>query len=99
MSYFVYSYANISASTTESEEAMSSQAPTLYPSLRYEDAPAAMEFLKSAFGFEEREVIANEEGTIAHAELSYGPSILMLGSARDDIHGKRVGAGWLYVAV
>jgi uncharacterized glyoxalase superfamily protein PhnB len=85
--------------SSESEVAMPSKAPTLYPSMRYEDAPAAIEFLKSAFGFKEREVIANEDGTIAHAELSFGPSILMLGSARDDVHGKRVGAGWLYVAV
>ncbi len=78
---------------------MSVQAPTLYPSMRYRDAPAAIEFLKSAFGFQEREVIANEDGTIAHAELSLGPSILMLGTAKDDAYGERVGAGWLYVAI
>jgi uncharacterized glyoxalase superfamily protein PhnB len=78
---------------------MTADAPTLYPSMRYRDAPAAIEFLKKAFGFEERQVIANPDGTIAHAELSLGPSILMLGSARDDMFGKRVGDGWLYVAV
>lgn len=78
---------------------MPAEAPTLYPSLRYRDAPAAIDFLKSAFGFAEREVIANPDGTIAHAELSLGPSILMLGTARDDKYGERVGAGWLYVAI
>jgi uncharacterized glyoxalase superfamily protein PhnB len=81
---------------------MPSEAPTLYPSMRYRDAPAAIEFLKNAFGFAEREVYANEDGTIAHAELTFGPSILMLGSSRDgedDLYGKRVGAGWLYVAI
>ncbi len=79
---------------------MADVAPTLYPSMRYRDAPAAIEFLKDAFGFREREVIANEDGTIAHAELSYGPSILMLGSDRDDPpYGRRAGQGWLYVAV
>jgi uncharacterized glyoxalase superfamily protein PhnB len=78
---------------------MSADAPTLYPSLRYRDAPAAIDFLKSAFGFEERQVIANPDGTIAHAELTLGPSVLMLGSARDDRFGERVGAGWLYVAI
>ena|SRR5437773_688818 len=79
---------------------MSGEAPRLYPSMRYRDAPAAIAFLKEAFGFREREVIANEDGTIAHAELSYGPSVLMLGSERDDpLVGTRVGLGWTYVAV
>jgi uncharacterized glyoxalase superfamily protein PhnB len=79
---------------------MADVAPTLYPAMRYRDAPAAIEFLKDAFGFREREVIANEDGTIAHAELNYGPSILMLGSDRDDpLYGNRAGQGWLYVAV
>ncbi len=76
---------------------MASEAPTLYPLMRYRDAPRAIAFLKEAFGFREREVIANEDGTIAHAELSYGPSILMLGSDRDDL--RRTGLGWIYVAV
>lgn len=74
-------------------------APSLYPSLRYRDAPAAIDFLKQAFGFREHERIENPDGTIAHAELSYGPSILMLGSDRDDLYGRRAGQGWLYVAV
>ncbi|MDQ6836560.1 MAG: VOC family protein [Actinomycetota bacterium] len=78
---------------------MSGEAPTLYPSMRYRDAPAAIEFLKSAFGFAEHVVYRNDDGTIGHAELSYGPSILMLGSDRDDGYSKRAGHGWLYVAV
>ena len=79
---------------------MADMAPTLYPTLRYRDARAAIAFLKDAFGFSEREVHANDDGTIAHAELTYGPSILMLGSDRDDpLYGKRAGQGWLYVAV
>jgi uncharacterized glyoxalase superfamily protein PhnB len=79
---------------------MSEAAPTLYPLLRFRDAPAAITFLTSAFGFVERELIANQDGTIAHAELSYGPSILMLGSDRDDpVMGSRAGHGWIYVAV
>lgn len=78
---------------------MSEEAPTLYPSMRYVDAPAAIEFLKRAFGFEEHVVYRGDDGTIAHAQLSYGPSILMLGSDRDDLFGRRAGQGWLYVAV
>ncbi|HEU0316384.1 MAG TPA: VOC family protein [Solirubrobacteraceae bacterium] len=78
---------------------MAREAPTLYPSLRYRDAPAAIDWLKTAFGFEELAVHPGEDGTIAHAELSFGPSILMLGSEKDDQYGSHVGQGWLYVAV
>ena len=74
-------------------------APTIYPSLRYRDAKAAIDFLEEAFGFEKLTVHANEDGTIAHAELAHGPSILMLGTDRDDVYGLRAGQGWLYVAV
>jgi uncharacterized glyoxalase superfamily protein PhnB len=79
---------------------MPNEAPRLYPSMRYRDAPAAIAFLEEAFGFKRREVIANEDGTIAHAELTLGPSILMLGSDREDpLSGSRIGLGWMYVAV
>lgn len=76
------------------------ESPTLYPSMQYRDAPAAIAFLKEAFGFRELSVIPNEDGTIAHAELAYGPSVLMLGSDRDDpVRGRRAGQGVLYMAV
>ena len=78
---------------------MPGEAPTLYPSMRYRDAPAAIACLKDAFGFAEHVVHRDDDGAVAHAELAYGPSILMMGSARDDVYGKRVGSGWLYVAV
>ena len=79
---------------------MSETAPTLYPTMRFADAPAAIDFLERAFGFARREVIANPDGTIAHAELAFGPSILMIGSDRDDPRlGRRTGTGWIYVAV
>jgi uncharacterized glyoxalase superfamily protein PhnB len=79
---------------------MAHDAPTLYPLMRYRDAPAAIAFLKDAFGFQERQVIANEDGTIAHAELELGPGILMLGSEREDqTIGSRAGRGWIYVAI
>ena len=67
--------------------------------MRYRDAPAAIDFLERAFGFQRVVVHPNEDGTIAHAELSWGPSILMLGTDRDDEHGRRAGQGWIYVAV
>jgi uncharacterized glyoxalase superfamily protein PhnB len=79
---------------------MADQAPTLYPSLAYRDAPRAIQFLQDAFGFRQRVAYPNEDGTIAHAELSLGPSILMLGTDRaDPLRGSRAGTGWLDVAV
>jgi len=79
---------------------MTVEAPTIYPSLRYRDAPAAIEFLERAFGFRRRDVIENPDGTIAHAELMYRTGMVMLGSDRDDpLTGPRAGRGWLYVVV
>ena len=64
--------------------------PSTIPFLRYDDAPAAIRFLTDAFGFEERLVVPNDDGTIAHAELTFGNGMLMLGSSRrDDDFGMR----------
>ena len=57
---------------------------TIIPCLRYRDAPAAIEWLCRAFGFEKHLVVPNEDGTIAHAQLSFGNGMIMLGSVRDD---------------
>ncbi len=78
---------------------MAAEAPTLYPTFKYRDAPAAIEFLKSAFGFQERVVYTNPDGTIAHSELTYGPSILMVGTVKNDLYARRAGQGSIYVAV
>ena len=54
----------------------------IYPGLSYDDAPAAIEFLCNAFGFEQRLVVPGPEGTVRHAELSFGDGVIMLGTAR-----------------
>lgn len=54
---------------------------TVVPCLRYRDAPKAIEWLCSVFGFEEHLVVPNDDGTIAHAQLSFGNGMVMLGSA------------------
>lgn len=61
---------------------------TVIPGMRYQDAPAAIRFLGEAFGFEERLVVPDEDGGIAHAQLVCGNGMIMLGSARDDEHGQ-----------
>jgi uncharacterized glyoxalase superfamily protein PhnB len=53
---------------------------TVIPCLRYRNAPAAIEWLCSSFGFEKHAVHANPDGTIAHAQLSFGNGMIILGS-------------------
>jgi uncharacterized glyoxalase superfamily protein PhnB len=53
---------------------------TVIPVLRYRDAPAAIEWLCQTFGFEKHLVVPNKDGTIAHAQLSFGNGMIMLGS-------------------
>ncbi len=57
---------------------------TLYPSLSYDDAPAALDWLERAFGFQRRLVVPGPEGTVMHSELSLGSSVVMVSSARPD---------------
>lgn len=71
-------------------QAMAEQAPRLYHTMRCRDAEAMIAWLKDVLGFTER-VIYRHDGTIKHAELAFGASILMLGAARDDDYAKRVG--------
>lgn len=70
-----------------------------YPSLRYTDASAAIAWLEEAFGFTVLSVHRGEDGSIAHAELSYGEGIIMLGSESTSggEWGEHAGNGWVYV--
>lgn len=52
----------------------------LIPCMRYDDAPAMIEWLCATFGFGRQAVYANEDGTIGHAQLTYGSVMIMLGS-------------------
>jgi len=55
---------------------------TVIPCLRYRDAPAAIDWLCRAFGFERHLVVTNPDGSIAHAQLSFGNGMVMLGSVK-----------------
>jgi uncharacterized glyoxalase superfamily protein PhnB len=55
--------------------------PTIYPFLRYDDAPAALDWLEKAFGFHRTMEVPGPSGTIAHAQMSFGTGVIMLGSA------------------
>jgi uncharacterized glyoxalase superfamily protein PhnB len=54
------------------------------PSLFYRDAHSAIEFLERAFGFRRRLVVPDETGGVAHAELTFRGSVVMIGSVRPD---------------
>ena len=53
---------------------------TIIPSIRYRDEPAAIEWLCRAFGFEKHLIVPNDDGTIAHAQLTFGNGMVMIGS-------------------
>ena len=63
---------------------------SVIPTMRYYDAPAAIEWLCKAFGFEKHLVVPDDQNGIAHAQLTLGNGMIMLGSARDDRFGKMV---------
>jgi uncharacterized glyoxalase superfamily protein PhnB len=66
---------------------MSDAAPipsNIYPSLTYDDAPAAIEWLCRAFGFTKRLIVPGPGNTVMHSELSLGPGVIMVSSAKPE---------------
>ena len=61
---------------------------TIVPGHRYRNAPAAIDWLCKVFGFERHAVYEGENGSIAHAELTLGNGMIMLGSGKDDEFGR-----------
>ena len=53
---------------------------SVIPCLRYRDAPAVIDWLCAAFGFERQAVYPDDQGGIAHAQLRFGHGMVMLGS-------------------
>jgi uncharacterized glyoxalase superfamily protein PhnB len=61
---------------------------TIMPTLRYRNAPAAIDWLCQVLGFERKAVYPGPNGTIGHAELTLGGGMIMLGSEKDDQYGR-----------
>ena len=59
---------------------------TVVPTLRYDDANQAIQWLGEAFGLTEHFVVRNEVGRVEHAQLAWRGSIVMLGDATDNVH-------------
>ncbi len=63
---------------------------TFVSCLRYRDAPAAIEWLCNTFGFERHLVVPGPDNTIAHAQLTFGNGMIMLGSVVESEYGRLV---------
>jgi uncharacterized glyoxalase superfamily protein PhnB len=50
----------------------------------YEDVASAADWLRTAFGFQERLRYTESDGTISHVQLELGEGLIMLGSAGGD---------------
>jgi uncharacterized glyoxalase superfamily protein PhnB len=78
---------------------MATTAPRIYPTLRYDDCPAAIDFLTKALGFHAVTVM-EEDGIVGHALLAYDGDIVMVSSRSsggDPMFDQ--GTACLYVAV
>lgn len=80
-----------------------SEAPNIFPALRYRDAAKAERWLAEAFGFSTVFSVPGEGGRVAHAELQLGAGRIMIGSA-DEVANEtaadpRAARQSIYVAV
>lgn len=79
--------------------------PRIYPTFRFRDAAAMIDWLRDAFGFTVKARYEDDKGVVGHAELALGSSIIMCGQAQEDEYGNIVGepsdqgGKSLYVAV
>ncbi len=60
---------------------MHTKGSSIVPSVRYGDAHAAIEWLCRVFGFQKQAVYEGPNGSVAHAQLTHGAGMLMLGSS------------------
>jgi uncharacterized glyoxalase superfamily protein PhnB len=63
----------------------------IIPALRYREAAAAIDWLCAVFGFARKMVVPGESGRVAHAELTLGNGMIMLGDVETE-YGRLVAA-------
>lgn len=73
--------------------------PSVYPVLRYDDAPGAIRFLGEAFQLEPVTVHEGPEGVIVHAQLAWRTGVVMVGSRSTGDSRFETGRTVLYLAV
>ncbi|MBL9093724.1 MAG: VOC family protein [Planctomycetaceae bacterium] len=62
----------------------------IIPCLHYYNAPAAIDWLCRVFGFDRHLIVPGEGEKIAHAELTCGTGMVMLGSKSDNEYGRLI---------
>ena len=62
-------------------------APTVWACLSYRDAPAGIDFLKKAFGFEEKLVVTDEPDALCERATAAGATLVR--PLRDEDYGSR----------
>lgn len=77
--------------------ALNQNAPTVFPTLSYDDAEAAIAFLTGAFGMVTGEVARDSEGRVNHAVLGWHHDVIMLSSRRDESSPFNTGKAVLYL--
>lgn len=69
--------------------AMSTRSTTI-PCLAYRNAHSAIRWLCENIGFEKKAVYEGEDGSVSHAELTYGNGMIMLGSVHESDYGRLI---------
>ena len=71
----------------------------IIPTLRYNDAKAAVNWLRDAFGFDELVVYEDDDSMVLNAQLGFGDAMIMLSNTRetefDELQGTPEDAGGL----
>ena len=62
---------------------------TMITTMLYRDADAAVNYLSKTFGFDPHAVYRGDDGKVAHAELTFGNGMIMLGPVGKGEFGKR----------
>lgn len=71
----------------------------IYPTLKYDDAEAAIGFLTGAFGLKPAQISRNDDGSVGHCELSSGQGVVMLSGRSTPSGPYDTGRAVLYVRV
>jgi uncharacterized glyoxalase superfamily protein PhnB len=72
---------------------MSEQRTGLVSAVSYRDPKAAIAFLEKAFGFELTFLIEDAEGNLAHSQMSYAGSTIMIGNEWSADHASPASLG------
>ncbi len=65
--------------------------PRVFPTFQFRDPERMIAWLCDAFGFTVHVKYTDPSGGVAHAELAFGASMIMVGQSRDDEFGRLVG--------